>query len=316
MSALIVLQRMLMLFFMMLVGYVCYKIRWLDDNAYGKLSKIVVNIMNPLLIINGVLNKDMDGAQDKILMNILLMLLYFVILIVLSFPVAKILKTEKSEGYLYRLMMIFSNVGFMGIPVITGLYGESCTIYIAFYILGYNLLLYTYGIFLVSKSVQAENKEHSRGSSVQWKKILNSGVIACLISIMIFAGNITVGDAVVSFVSYMGNSAVPLSMILIGVSIAQQKERGIWGDVKMYVFLVMRLVLLPVFITLIVRNLEIDKQLMGVFCLMFAMPVGSIVVLLATDQNADDKLCTKGSVLSTLFSVITIPLVAFFLPPL
>ena len=82
----------------------------------------------------------------------------------------------------------------------------------------------------------------------------------------------------------------------------------------MYWFLLIRLVIIPIAVALLVRQIPIDSQILGVFILMLAMPVGSIVVLVAMEQGADAGCCTKGSVVSTLFSIITIPIIAMFLP--
>lgn len=310
MNTLIVLQQMAVLFVIMIVGYFRSKISWLDDNAYGKLSKIVVNIMNPMLIINGVVNKDTGNDYEKIWMNLLLTAVYFILLIGLSFLIVKILRIESSTESLYRLMLIFSNVGFIGIPVISSVYGETSVIYIAFYILGYNLLLYTYGLHLVDVCA-GEGKKQEKG--VFWKKMLNPGVFACLVAIVIFVFRIKVPGPVETLVSYLGEPAVPMSMLLIGASMAQQNMKKMFTDVRMYLFLIIRLLVIPIAAALIMKNFEIDAQITGIFVLMLAMPIGSIVVLLAADQGADETCCIKGSVLSTLFSVVTIPVVSLFL---
>ena len=310
MNTFIVLQQMLVLFIIMIVGYLCFKMSWLDNNSYGKLSKIVVNIMNPMLIINGVINKETGNDYHKIWINLALVIIYFALLIILSFLVVKILRIEHSSESLYRLMLIFSNVGFIGIPVISSVYGETSVIYIAFYILGYNLLLYTYGIHLTDVSASAERKREKENF---WKKILNPGVFACLIAIIIFAFQVRVPEPVETLVSYMGEPAVPLSMILIGASMAQQDLKKLFTDIKMYLFLAIRLLLIPIVAALVIKNFAIDAEIAGVFVLMLAMPIGSIVVLLAADHGADETCCIKGSVLSTLFSVITIPVVPLFL---
>ena len=113
MNTFIVIQQMLVLFALMVVGYACYKASWLDKNAYGKLSKIAVNVMNPMLIINGVLNKDTGNDYQKVLVNLALVGIYFLLLIALSFLIVKLLKIRKPLESLYRLMLIFSNVGFI-----------------------------------------------------------------------------------------------------------------------------------------------------------------------------------------------------------
>lgn len=321
-SAFIILQQMLVLFGMMLVGYFCYKINWIDDHTYGKLSKIVVNVLNPLLVIDGVLGKNTGEDLNKLAINFGMMILYFIFLIIISIPVVKILRTEKKNLELYRLMMMFSNVGFMGIPVISALYGSGVIIYIVFYMLGYNFLLYTYGIILARRSAQRNSqrseKENGENNTVSFKdnikSIMNPGVVAGTFAIVLFVMNIQVAAPVASFIKYLSQCVVPMSMILIGASMAQHELKTIFNEMKMYWFLLIRLVIIPIAVALLVRQLPIDSQILGVFILMLAMPVGSIVVLVAMEQGADSTCCTKGSVVSTLLSIITIPIVAMFLP--
>ncbi len=321
-SAFIILQQMLVLFGMMLVGYFCYKIDWIDDHTYGKLSKIVVNILNPLLVIDGVLGKNTGEDLNKLGINFGMMIIYFIFLIIISIPVVKLLRPEKKNVELYRLMMIFSNVGFMGIPVISALYGSGVIIYIVFYMLGYNFLLYTYGIILARRSAQRNSqrneKENGEKSTVSFKEniksIMNPGVIAGILAIVLFVMNIQVAAPVASFIKYLSQCVVPMSMILIGASMAQHELKTIFNEMKMYWFLLIRLAIIPIAVALLVRQLPIDSQILGVFILMLAMPVGSIVVLVAMEQGADSTCCTKGSVVSTLLSIITIPIVAMFLP--
>lgn len=313
MQTIIVLKQMIVLFVLMVVGYGCYKLTWLDQNSYAKLSKIVVNVFNPMLIINGVVGQAAGNDMKKILLNLAMVGIYFALLVILSFPLVKLLGLKAPTESLYRMMLIFSNVGFMGIPVISSVYGEGIVLYIAFYILGYNFLLYTYGIHLAAISVSNENiSKKEKDSSL--KLILNPGVIACIIAIIIFAANIPVPGPAAALVSYLGEPAVPMSMILIGASMAQQDWKKLFNDKKIYFFLAIRLLLIPIAAALIIGQLSLDVQIAGLFILMLAMPVGSIVVLLATDRGADETCCTRGSVLSTLFSVITIPIIALFLP--
>lgn len=313
MQTIIVLKQMIVLFVLMVVGYGCYKLTWLDQNSYAKLSKIVVNVFNPMLIINGVVGQATGNDMQKILLNLALVGIYFTLLVILSFPLVKLLGLKAPVESLYRMMLIFSNVGFMGIPVISSVYGEGIVLYIAFYILGYNFLLYTYGIHLATISVHNEGSEERQKDGFL-KLILNPGVIACVIAIIIFAAKIPIPGPAASLVSYLGEPSVPMSMILIGASMAQQDWKKLFKDKEIYCFLAVRLLLIPIVAALIIGQLSLDVQIAGLFILMLAMPVGSIVVLLATDRGADETCCIRGSVLSTLFSVITIPIIALFLP--
>lgn len=321
MNIFVIVQQMLVLLVMMLVGYIVFRIGWLDNNSCSRMSKVVVNVLNPCLMIYGVLGKsgNLDGAMLG--QTLVLVAVYYVVLILLSGPVASFLRIKKEHFNLYKLMLIFSNVAFMGIPVITSIYGNESMLLIAFYSLGYNLLLYTYGIYLAGKgSREAEkaetgisSKERTTEKGMQWKKLVNPGVVSCVAAIAIFASGVSMPESVCTFFDYVGNAAVPLSMILIGASVAQGGKKEFFLDKKMYAFMAVKMLAIPIAAALLLRFLSWPAMVEGVFILMLAMPVGSIVVMLAADSGNDAIECTKGSILTTLVSVLTIPIVAAFL---
>ena len=127
MNFFIVLQQMLALFAMIFIGFYAYKVHWVTQDTSDRLSKLLVNILNPALLINGVLDKTVVAKKDLLLENLFYIFLYFVLLIGLSFPIAKVLRVGKMENR-YQLMLIFSNVGFMGIPVLRSIFGNGCVI--------------------------------------------------------------------------------------------------------------------------------------------------------------------------------------------
>lgn len=324
MNIFVVIQQMLVLLVMMLTGYIVYRIGWLDRNACGKMSKIVVNVLNPCLMIYGVLGKEANLGGEMLAQTLVLVAVYYGVLILLSGPVASFLHVKREHYNLYRLMLIFSNVAFMGIPVISSIYGRESMLLIAFYNLGYNLLIYTYGIYLAGKGITetersgaekacGSKEEAAHKGGMQWKKLINPGVVSCIVSIVIFASGISVPDSVGTFFDYVGNAAVPLSMILIGASVAQGGKKEFFLDGKMYAFMVIKMLAIPICAALLLRLLPWPPLVEGVFILMLAMPVGSIVVMLATESGNDAIECTKGSILTTLVSVLTIPIVSAFL---
>ena len=331
MNIFVVIQQMLVLLVMIMVGFFAYRGNWIDDHSYGKLSKIVINILNPCILINGVLGKNNTLNGQMVMHNLILVVVYFTILVLLSLPIVKILRFQKKHENVYRLMFIFSNVGFMGIPVITSIYGQESIILIAFYTLGYNALLYSYGILLASSANgDAEYNTHTSGALKEpdhhpaekkagfWRQLINPGIVACVVAIVIFAAGIQLPDSVCTFFGYMGNSVVPFSMMLIGASLAQGGKREFFIDVKFYLFAAIKLLVVPIVMALLLRVIPGVNQweaiTKGVFLLMLAMPVGSIVVMMAKEYGADEIESTKGSIISTLLAVITIPVVAAFLP--
>ena len=313
MGVTIILAQMLMLFAMMLVGYFIWKRKWFDEAAYQKLSKIVVNILNPLLAIYGVAGKDSEGNADLLLQNLGFVVAFYVLLIVVSFLLAALLHPLGAERKLYRLMCIFPNAAFMGIPVITSIFGSGSMIYIVFYVLGYNLLLYTYGVALAKKAARDVNAEETKDGKGQWKRMLGPGVIASVAAMVIFLLKLPLPAPVESFCDYMGNATIPMSMLLIGMSIAKADLKKIFVNKRMYAFVALRMLLLPIGTALLLKPFGADATVLGVFVLQLSMPVGSMVTLIAKENGADEAVCTNGIVLTTLASILTIPVVCMFL---
>ena len=343
MSIGVVLGQMLVLLAMMAVGFFAYKKEWVTDETAGHLSKMVVNVFNPILVVNGVLGQDSSQAGSNVAWNIGFILFYFVLLVVIGSFMPLAVRPSTKLKSIYRLMTIFSNVGFMGIPVIRSIFGDGAMIYVAFYILGYNIMLYTCGVYLSQKAgeenrvhtfsylegvaagqisrnktvSETESKQNGSGIAVFLKRLMNPGVIAALLAVIIFAFGIKMPGPIVTFCNYMGNTTIPLSMIMIGISMAQADMKAVFTDWRIYMFILLRMVLLPIFMIFAFKGFvaayAIDALVFGVFIIELGMPVGSIIVMLTRENGGDAAYCTRGVVLSTLASILTIPLICAFL---
>lgn len=310
MSAVIVLGQMLVLFAMMAVGYFAWKKQWIDERSQKGISKLVVDVFNPLLVISGIVGYDYENSALNVGQNMVFVCVYFFLFLVAGWIITFVLRLKRPQKQFYQMMMMFSNIGFIGIPLVTALLGKEYVLYVAFYILIYNILLYTYGMYLAVKS----NGDEQGGSiSFPVKKVLNPGVFGCLLAILIFVCRIRIPAPVETFVTYMGDTCIPLSMILIGASVAQMDLRRLFSNGKMYVFLAVKMLLLPIAAALICRQFLVDQGIYRVFVLECAVPIGSIITLMAKEYGDEDDSPTIGVVLSTLLSVITIPVVAVFL---
>lgn len=306
MNPFIVFQQMLVLFAMILTGYFCYKKEIITDTLQPKLSYLVVNIFNPFLIISGISDKSVDKSFHLVMENIFLVLLLFGIWIITGPLLVRLLRLPNEKRPLYNLMNIFSNLGFMGLPLISSIYGQGATIYVSFYMLMYNLLLYTYGIYIGSKNSPYKN------THFEWKKLMNPGVIASLLAIVIFFLHIPVPSAIGTFVSYMGNTAVPLSMILIGVFMAKIDLKSIFINGTVYLFAFFKLLLLPILLILTLKQFPFDPTVFGVFVLLSGMPVGSLVIILADEYGIGGEEGVQGIMLTTILSLFTLPIVVLF----
>ena len=345
----VVFGQMLVLLAMMLVGYLVYKKGWLDDTSGGRLSKLVVNVFNPILVINGVLGQSSQDGGNKVLQNLGFVLFYFVLIILVSILLPFILRAGRYRKSLYQGMSVFGNLGFMGIPVIKSIFGDKVIIYVAFYILIYNLLIYTYGVFLARRAGKewaagqratggesiavagalmgavdgtiatvGEKNETEKSEHGFFRRMINPGVVAALIAVLLFVTGLSVPEPVSTFCDYMGNTTIPLSMILNGVSVAQADLKAVFGEWRMYAFVLLRMIVLPIAVCLLLQRLLrpgvlVDSVVFGVFIIELAMPIGSMIGMLMREEKAEADFCMRAVVLTTLASIVTIPVVCAFL---
>ena len=309
MDVLVIFQRMLMLLAMMALGYICYKKKWLDDNSHKKVSEMVVNIFNPALVINGALVAIESGKPDLNIIkeNVIFVFIYYAINIILCLPVSGILGKNDSEKNMYKLMTVFSNVGFMGIPVISSIYGQQSIIYITFYILAYNILLYTFGMAIAQKNLPKEERKSAASG------IINVGTVCSVLAIILYFTGIKFNDSILSFFDYVGNATIPLSMIVIGASVAKIPFKEVFKGVRVYIFSFITLLAIPILACLAFKGMKGNEVIYGVFIMMFAMPVGSIVTMLIKEYGGDESLASRTTIITTLLSIITIPIVVMFL---
>jgi len=302
------LLRMIALLFMMACGYAAYKLKWVSDKGYADLSKIVANILNPLLIINVVLKADKSLSLQLLGENLILVVVCYAVLVVIGLIFPLVICKDRSSRAQYNMMIVFSNVGFMALPVLQSLYPDgSASIYVLFYILGFNILIYTYGIVLCAKT-KIDGK-----AKISLKAIMNPGVIACIIAVICYVVKVPNVDPFTTICGYLGDATIPFSMFITGVSIALFPIKEFVSDWRVYVFSIVKLLVIPVICALVMRQIPMDTMVKNVFIYEMAMPVGALVLALVKNHGENEIVSSRGIVITTIMSLITIPLISFFL---
>ena len=291
----LLLQQMLVLFFYMGIGFVCGKKNIITDEVAKTFSWIVVNIANTALILSAGISGSKTVTGRALATTFVVAIGVFLFLILLRVPAA--------DKGVFRVMTIFSNIGFMGFPVISAVYGEEALLYASIFLFPYNILIYTYGIC-------AMKKENDGDGKMQWTKICNAGVVAGIISLICYLADVQVPSFVQTAVSGLSGLTAPLSMIVIGQSMVHMRIRDLITDVRLLIFSIVKLIVIPICGILLLRIWIKDPMLLGVCMIMLATPVGSMTAMLAQQYDGDYMLASKGVSLTTILSVLTIPLVS------
>lgn len=302
----LLLEQMVVLFLLMGVGFYAYKKGFMTDETAKKISAIVVNIANPAMILTGCMSDDKIEGRELLVVAVIVISVYVVLMILATF-MPHLLRVEKKSRGTYQNMTIFSNIGFMGFPVISALYGSGALLYASLFTIPFNVLIYTYGIAAMTSGEQKEKQK------MPLSRIFNVGVIACMITIVVYLLKLPIPAFIKSAATHLSNLTAPLSMMVIGASLVTMDFKKMFTDVKLLIFSVIKLLVIPIAGVLIIRQFVDNPVICGVCMIMLATPVGSMTAMLAQQYDGDYEMASRGVALTTVLSVATMPLVSMIL---
>ena len=301
MDIMVVFQTMLKLFLLLILGFVLFKCHIFDEYTNKKISALIVNVASPMLIISSIAG--VEGSNKSIVFLMIgAGILMYIGFIILGKIINRIFPFPKKDWPVYECMVVFANTGFMGYPVLLDVFGQEAVFYASLIHMAFNFFVYTYAIMCLTKGDDSEFK-------LNFKQLLTPGIILIFVGIFIYLFDIQLPSVLMDTINSVGSLTAPLSMMMIGSSLAVYPIKDSFTDWRSYVFAFVRLMIVP-FVTMIMcRLLHIDAYYANITIITNAMPVGSMVLMLATQYNANVKIVTRNIVVSTLLSVITIPIV-------
>jgi len=284
----------------MCLGFFLRKINLITEPAQKGMSALIVHVTAPCLLFASIVT--MDHSEFKSAVTLLWVgVLVYAVLIVLAILITRLLRFPVSSRGVYQAALIFGNVSFLGIPLAESLYGNVGVFYIAVLNIHFNLLFFTYGFYLIMKS-------GSGGSRFTPKKLINSGIIGILLSLIIFFLQIPMPEVVVSPIRFVGSITSPLSMIIIGSSAAGYSLRYVFRQKKIYLLSFLRLLVYPVAAYFIFKVILGDNLLTSILSIYIGMPTASVVGMTAIACDADAESATSCTAMTTILSLVTIPI--------
>ena len=290
---------MLELSALILLGLVLTKLHLLDEKGSAVLSTLVVHVFNPALIISSVCEGGLQTQGDTVIEAIICGVFLYALLILIAIVVYMRSKALKEEVSICKMIVIFSNTAFVGYPILRALYGDFAVFVFSLMHLPFNILIFTYGRSLLQKG------NHQK---MTVKDIFSIGTVSSIVALILYFGNISVPVRVADFFGISGDACVPLSMIVIGVSLAHASWKNVLKSKNINMVVFLRLIVLPILIAWITLPLPISTFNRELLVISGALPAGSMIVVLAKEYKANDGLASAGVFLTTLLSVVTIPL--------
>ncbi len=288
-------RQVLIMFVLMGIGYVAYRKKWVSDQGTKDIGKLLLNVAIPVIVIsNFCVERTAEKTQD-LLSSGVISILCMLISIVLS-----VLLFHKNDR-IAEFSAAFSNAGFIGIPLVQATFGSGAVFYISIMIVLINLLQWTYGVFTITDD----------RSVMDIRKVAaNPIVISVLIGLILYFGNIKLPSIVSSLFSSISSINTPLAMFSSGVYLAQSNLLDMVRRKRVYYVSLIRLLLIPLAIILAFRLLPFGSEelKLAILCAA-ACPVGSNVAIFAQQYDKDYKSGVEYVCISTLLSILTLPLI-------
>lgn len=293
----ITVEQILIMCVIMIVGVFCFRTGLVTKEKSKVLSDLLINIVTPALMVSS-FQRDID---QSLIQNFLYSILLGAISIIISLVLARVLirKSEKFDYVIGRFAATWSNCGFIGIPLANGIFGLNGVFYMVGFNIVFNLVVFTYGIY----SVQQVKKRFSI------RNMITPQTIAIVIGIALFALQLRLPKVLAEPLELLSSANTPLGVLIAGVSIAQTDIRSLLKNIQLYWISIIRVIIVPLMFILVCWPFGFPQEVFRVMLLATACPSATMGIIFAIQYGRDDNLVSQIFSITTLLSIITIPLV-------
>ena len=305
MNITVIINQMIQLFLVIALGYFLYKVNIFDDQLNKKFSTLLLSVTTPAMILASVTTGNNFAPIERVMLVSVITVAYFIIVPIFSYLIIGLSPMKNENKGLFIFMTIFSNVGFMGFPVISAIFGQDAIFYVAIFNLGFNFMIFSFGRLILEY-------EKSSKFVFDYHIFLTPGIICSILALVIYGFKITVPSVLGQTFDLVGGMTTPIAMLIIGSNLAKIPLKEVFNDIYLYIYTMIRQIIIPIIAITILKYLIQDEYIMGIIFVIIAMPVATSAVMFATEYRGDVVQASKSVFLTTLCSVVTIPLLVYF----
>ena len=291
---------MVILFTIVVLGYALCKLGYMGDKFDQKLSSIVIDVTCPALILSSVMGAELPD-RSLILPLLGIGFLTYILLLVFGFWVPRFVAKSRDEQGMIGFALMFANVGFIGYPIVSAIFGPKAVFYAALLNIPNTFFIFTAGVMLVKG-------EHNM-KSLSAKVLFSPAMIAAFVAALMVAFGVRTPDIIARPVTMVGNITIPAALMVIGSSMARLPLKEIIGSPKVYVASLLRLVVVPLSVYFLFRFCGVSDVINNINTVIIAMPVASYGTMFCLKYGRNPSLMTEMTFITTLGSILTIPLI-------
>lgn len=291
--------QVIILFIFMVIGMVLKKTNKITKQGVTDATNILLNVVTPCVLIHSYQQKNFNAALLKELgYGLLLSFLIHLAIILISSIIFK--KRDRKNYGVNVFTSSYSNCGFMAIPLLQATLGDNGVFFGSTYLVIFTLLSWTHGIFIISE----DRKE------ISIKKILlNPGVIGVTIALLLFFFKIKLPEFLSTPVASIASMNTPLAIMLLGTFLLGIKFKEIFKNMDIHIVTVLRLIIAPLICIAIALFMPFSSDVKLAIIIPAACPGATISSLFALRYDKDPNHATQIVSISTLLSIITIPVI-------
>jgi len=299
-------SRIISIFLLLVVGYISRKAKVLDADGIRSISNFVLSVALPFTIISSFDRTIPLSAVS----DLLKVALYAIEVHIIAILVSRLLFAKMPDGKrkILTYVTVFSNCGFIGFPIAQSVFGHIGIMYTSIYVMIFNVFSWTYGIALLSGN-KGGGKTPFRVKNV----VFNPGNVAVVLGVIIWLLPFSLPETINYGILLVGNCTTPLSMIVVGATLAGLDLKSLFSGAEVWVGTLMRLIIMPIIIYFIMRVLKENNVSAKLTNLLVTMPAAAQVVIFAERYDTEVSLASSIVFVSTVLSAITIPLAARFI---
>lgn len=302
----IVLNQIGIFLILIIFGILAVKFGILDEHSLGSVSKLVMRMALPAYIfINTAEGATRQGLAESLLVIPLAIALYLM-LFLLSLLLEKVFQLKGNRSHVFRAIVMFGNVGFMGIPLVVELYPDTALLYISLFTILDQGLFWTYGVSL-TKPV-SDQKE--KVSLKNLKNLLSPALIAIVGATILVLLDIHLPKLLITTLSKLGSSSMPLSLLYIGGMLSMTDVRKVLRCGELYAEIGLKMLVLPLVFFMVMKLLNVPADMAGTMTFLTGLPAINMVAMLSKNNGSDGDYAVCAVMMTTIACLITLPLVS------
>ncbi|MBE7010210.1 MAG: AEC family transporter [Ruminococcaceae bacterium] len=303
----VIARQIAMLFIMMALGFIGVKTKFIQVDLKDAISQVIVKFTLPLLSITAITGQTMRPEMFRnAFFLVMIELCMIALMYLLAMVVSKLFHLPPQTATVHNLMSTFGNVAFLGYPLITALLGPEGLFYAIIYTIVNDAILWTVGVFLIAKSSGIDNK-----SGV--KMLINPTTISYVVALFMLALGLKLPTVIHETFAAVGSMTTSLAMLFIGITLGSIPLRGIYKKISIYMIVFFKMLVIPAILVFVLSFFRPDATMMTALVLQVAMPVQTIVTVMASDAGSDYQYAAECVFITTVASLVTLPVVYYFM---